>query len=150
MHTLYTLGYRAWTPAAFAHRVQELGAVVADIRYAPTSRHPAWRQAALRKALGDQYHHVHALGNANYKGGPVALVDLEAGLATLATLLEAAPVILLCACRDVDRCHRRVVAEAWNAHSGQAVVHLAPPAARDETLSLFPAPETMRSNAADV
>jgi hypothetical protein len=67
----------------------------------------------------------------------VALVDLDAGLATLAALLESAPVILLCACREVARCHRLVVAEAWTAQSVQAVTHLAPPAVY-ETLALFP------------
>jgi uncharacterized protein (DUF488 family) len=135
MNVLYTLGYLAWPPAAFVQRVEDLGAVIADIRFSPTSRHPAWRQASLRKALGDRYRYVHALGNRNYKGGPVEIVDLGAGLTTLVQLLDASPGILLCACRDLARCHRRLVAEAFTAQYGQPVTHLTPSA---ETLELFP------------
>jgi len=135
MKALSTLGYLAWTPAAVVQCVEQLGAVVADIRFAPSSRHPAWRQASLRQTLGDRYHHVQTLGNRNYKGGPVALVDLEAGLTTLVQLLEVSPVIMLCACRDLARCHRRLVAEAFTTRYGQSVMHLEPPEA---TLALFP------------
>jgi uncharacterized protein (DUF488 family) len=137
MNTLYTLGYLDWTPATFVQRVEMLAAVVADIRFNPGSRKPAWRQAALKRTLEAWYHYVPALGNRNYKGGPIEIVDLEAGLTTIAELLEASPVILLCVCRDVQRCHRRLVAEAWTTRTEQAVTHLTPPAP-PETLALFP------------
>jgi uncharacterized protein (DUF488 family) len=136
MHPLYTLGYRAWPPPAFVACVEDLGAVVADIRFMPQSRwYPFWRQGALLRTLGERYCYIHALGNRNYKGGPVEMVDLEAGLTTLARLLEAAPVILLCGCPALVRCHRRLVAEAFTARTGQPVTHLEPPT---ETLTLFP------------
>jgi uncharacterized protein (DUF488 family) len=128
MNTLYTLGYLAWTPVAFVQRVVVLGAVVADIRFSPTSRHPAWRQAALKHTLEAWYHHVPTLGNRNYKGGPVELVDLAAGLTTLGALLEASPAILLCACRDVQACHRRIVAEACAERYAMPITHLTPAA----------------------
>ena len=137
MNTLYTLGYLAWTPAAVVQCVQDLGAVVADIRFSPTSRHPAWRQATLRRTLGECYRHIGALGNRNYKGGPVELVDLEAGLTTLGELLAVSPVILLCGCRDVQACHRRVVAEACAARYGMPISHLTPPADAMTQLALF-------------
>jgi uncharacterized protein (DUF488 family) len=137
LHALYTLGYLAWTPAAFVQRVEVLGAVVADIRFSPSSRHPAWRQTALKRTLEVWYHHVPTLGNRNYKGGPVEIVDLDAGLEVVHELLEASPVLLLCACRDVQRCHRRLVAEACTAWYGVPVTHLEPPATA-ETLPLFP------------
>jgi uncharacterized protein (DUF488 family) len=136
VHPLYTLGYRAWTLPAFVACVDALGAVVADIRFMPQSRrYPFWRQRALQRTLGGRYHYIHALGNANYKGGPVEIVDLETGLTTVARLLEASPVILLCGCPELTRCHRRLVAEAFTAQSGQPVTHLEPPT---EPLALFP------------
>jgi uncharacterized protein (DUF488 family) len=144
MNTLYTLGYLAWTPPAVVQCVQDLGAVVTDIRFSPTSRHPAWRQATLRRTLGECYRHIGALGNRHYKGGPVELVDLEAGLTTLAEFLEASPVILLCACAVVDGCHRRLVAEAYAARYAMPITHLTPPASAATQLALFRDPETPR------
>jgi uncharacterized protein (DUF488 family) len=147
MHPIYTLGYRAWTPAAFVQRVAALGAVVADIRFAPFSWQRFWQTQRLQQELGARYRHLRALGNIAYKtGGPIALVDLEAGLTTLAEVLEAALVILLCACADVQRCHRRLVAEAWTARYGQTVTHLEPPVTA-ETVPLFPEHPEERSRA---
>jgi hypothetical protein len=65
-----------------------------------------------------------ALGNRNYKGGPVEIVDLEAGLAQVADRLVSQPVILLCVCAEVERCHRRLVAEAISVRYGVSVTHL--------------------------
>ena len=91
----------------------------------------------LKRTLEAWYHHVPTLGNRNYKGGPVELVDLDAGLTVVHQLLETSPVILLCACRDLLRCHRRLVAEACTTGYGQLVTHLEPPVTA-ETLPLFP------------
>lgn len=65
-----------------------------------------------------------ALGNRNYKGGPVEIVDLEAGLAQVAALLVHQPVILLCVCAEVQHCHRRLAAEAIVARYGASLTHL--------------------------
>ena len=137
MHTLYTLGYLDWTPSAFVARVEVLGAVVADIRFSPSSYHPTWRQAMLKRTLEAWYHHVPALGNRNYKGGPIEIVDLAAGAAVVHQLLATSPVVLLCACREVLHCRRHVVADACTTQYGVAVTHLEPPAVA-ETLPLFP------------
>ena len=113
MTRLYTLGYTGWTPEALAGSVIVLEAVLADIRYSPRSRVPHWNQAHLVRLLARRYRHLKALGNRNYKGGDIELVDLPDGLRHLEALLaEYAAVILMCACRDLGTCHRRVVADA--------------------------------------
>ena len=58
---------------------------------------------------GARYHHIKALGNRNYKGGPISIVDYEAGKAAIER--SGRPVILTCVCRDYTTCHRRAVAE---------------------------------------
>ena len=49
-----------------------------------------------------------AFGNRNYKGGPVEIVDYQAGKSLVAA--HPRPVILLCVCRDPATCHRADVA----------------------------------------
>ena len=73
--------------------------------------------------MGSAYIHVRELGNVNYKGGPVEIEDLEAGLCKLRAILERGPAILMCMCSNLRRCHRKVAADAL-AGEGYAVVHL--------------------------
>ncbi|MGE3537157.1 MAG: DUF488 family protein [Candidatus Tectimicrobiota bacterium] len=126
---LYTLGYSGWLPAALLAVAQEHNAVVCDIRFTPLSRHPQWRQGQLATLLGARYQHIQALGNRNYKnGGPIALVDYEAGKEAIAALLATGQaVILLCACAEVATCHRRLAAEQLAADFGLSVTHLLHP-----------------------
>jgi hypothetical protein len=101
------------------------GALILDIRFNPTSRRPEWRQATLRRLLGTAYRHERRLGNANYRGGTTAIVDLDAGAAAVAALVRMRPVVLLCACAEVSRCHRLVVAEYLQERIPEVeVVHL--------------------------
>lgn len=122
--SLYTFGYSGHQPEKLLALAEQLDAIVADIRFSPRSRVPHWNGGRLAKLLGGRYHHLPALGNRNYKGGPVEIVDLEAGLAQVADLLAHQPVILLCVCAEVERCHRRLVAEAVIARYGVSVIHL--------------------------
>ncbi len=83
-------------------------AVLADIRFAPVSRHLEWRRDYLKLLLKNRYRHVSQLGNRNYKtGGAIQIHNLEIGV----RLIESweTNVILLCACEDLENCHRRVV-----------------------------------------
>ena len=113
MTRLYTLGYIGWTVEALTHTVLALEAVLADIRYSPRSRVPHWNQSRLARLLGQQYRHVKALGNRNYKGGDIELVDLPGGLRQIEALLaDYKAVVLMCACCELGTCHRRVVADA--------------------------------------
>jgi uncharacterized protein (DUF488 family) len=124
-HTIYTLGYLNATPEAVDRYVEELGALLVDTRFTPTSRNPVWRQGPLRRLLGDRYVHIKALGNERYRQGPpIKLHQPEEGMAQLRPLVEAQPVILLCACRDVNLCHRKLIAEMAADAWGVEVVHL--------------------------
>lgn len=112
---IYTTGYGRWKdPDAFTATVRRLDARVLDIRLKPWSRDPRWRAAAILSRLGrDRYTGVPALGNVNYRGGgPIEIRDLERGLAVVLENERRGPVILLCACSEPSRCHRRAVAEA--------------------------------------
>jgi uncharacterized protein (DUF488 family) len=48
----------------------------------------------------------------------------QAGLAAARDMARTAPCCLLCFERDPHLCHRRIVAEAIAAETGQAVLHL--------------------------
>src|SRR5215510_2609490 len=76
---LFTLGYSGWTLEQLARQVQELGALLLDIRYSPNSRQPQWRRQNLAATFPDRYVHVQALGNVNYRSGEMAISDYTAG-----------------------------------------------------------------------
>jgi uncharacterized protein (DUF488 family) len=124
---LYTLGYTGLKPDEILKAAKALNAIIADIRIAPRSRHPMWNQAKMIAAWQERYLHIPALGNRNYKGQygeGVMLTDAEAGSAEVTRLLEAQPVILLCACADWHTCHRRTAAEVIQTKTGVEVIHL--------------------------
>ncbi len=107
---IFTTGYLTWTPEALETVVEQLDAMVVDIRLTPQSRNPAWRQNALIKRFDERYIWVKEWGNVRYKiGPPVELLDFDAGLAHVREL--SGNLILLCACRQYDACHRKDVAE---------------------------------------
>ena len=121
---LYTYGYSGRTPPDLQALAEQLQAVVVDIRFSPRSRSPGWSGGRLQKLLGDRDRPLPALGNRNYKGGPIEFVYLAAGVAEVGRLLSRQPVILLCVCADVQRCHRLPAAEAIAARYGLTVEHL--------------------------
>jgi uncharacterized protein (DUF488 family) len=89
---------------------EQLNAVVVDIRFRPQSRLPMWRQAALLRVFGDDYVWCQDWGSPNFKAGPPhTMLDLDGGWETI-RLIER-PVILLCACRDKETCHRKPLSE---------------------------------------
>ena len=108
--TVYTFGYAGQHRDRFIHAVKALDATVFDIRFSPRSRNAAWAGQSLAASLGGRYRHVRELGNRNYKGSDIQIVDLRAAY----KIIEASerPVILLCVCGDVRQCHRAVIARA--------------------------------------
>lgn len=108
---IYTIGYSGRTLTEVVNIVNELGATLVDIRLNPQSRRPEFNQDQLKAALGERYIHLPQLGNLNYNNGrAIEIANLRAGLATLSRL--STPAMLMCACRDYNACHRRVVAQA--------------------------------------
>jgi hypothetical protein len=123
---LYTYGY-ANGNIEDLHRYVRDGAVVLDIRYSPNSYIPGWGKERLEAALRDEYRWVHDLGNRNYRDGPVQIVNMDRGMGVVEGYVdEDTPVVLLCACRDLGRCHRKLVAQEAAARFGVQVIHLKP------------------------
>ena len=119
----FTTGYTG-------RRVEELPglldfyeAVLADIRFAPVSRHLQWTKNYLSLMLKNRYRHVAALGNRNYKThDKIQIHNLEIGVRLIRSW--ETNVILLCACENLENCHRRVVKNELEKR-GQEVAELA-------------------------
>ena len=56
--------------------------------------------------------------------GPVEFVDLAAEVVEVGQLLRQQPIILLCVCAGMQRCHRLPVAKAIAARYGMTFKHL--------------------------
>src|SRR5687768_14785009 len=104
---IYTTGYTGKRVEQLPVLLDFYDAVLADIRFAPVSRHLEWRKTYLSLLLKKRYHHVAQLGNRNYKTGGIQIQNLELGIRMLESRNEN--VILLCACAELENCHRRVV-----------------------------------------
>lgn len=112
---LQTIGY---TEKDAAQRIdafmQQPGAVLVDIRLSPwCSWDTQWCKQALSEKYGKAYVHLREFGNVNHgKDLPIKLLDPAKYLAaTVRALLRGRPVMLLCACKDYEKCHRKVVYE---------------------------------------
>ncbi len=115
--TLQTLGYME------DHAQQRLDDFLArphtsllDIRYSPRSRwHPEWNKGALLERYGAmRYGHCKELGNENYNrpGASIKLWKPEEGTRhSIRLLRQGTSLILLCACKEYERCHRKIVYE---------------------------------------
>lgn len=119
MYDLYDIGYLD------VRKVEKLNALLVlldaylvDVRFSPNSRDPQWRQAAMKKEIGERYIHIKSLGNKNYKGGPIEFLDLPGGLDALAHLLQKKNVVVMCACWARDRCHRLNIVQEFEREYG--------------------------------
>jgi len=110
---VYTVGYIGRTMADIALILRETKGVLFDIRFSPHSRNPVWELSALRKRFGFRYRHVPAFGNKNYRSGPIEIADFEAGLQAIQK--SGRPVILMCACKNYEQCHRKTIADKLKA-----------------------------------
>jgi uncharacterized protein (DUF488 family) len=105
---IFTAGYGQRQPSEIAELLDELGAVLVDIRFNPYGR-PGFKGWELTRHFAGRYLHVKALGNADYKTGGMRIADYETGKAALARLDR--PALLLCACASPLGCHRTVVGD---------------------------------------
>lgn len=127
MSELLTIGYTE--PNALARIDAFLSvhnSVPVDIRFSARNRWAGqFGKGALEKRYGKQYIHCPEFGNVNYrpedraKGIELAWPDL--GLKRVAWRLEEGQaVMLLCACKDYETCHRKVVYELIMAEMSKA------------------------------
>jgi len=126
---LYDFGYIGSKLPDLKAAVTATGATLLDIRFSPISRNPTWNKNNLVKAFGDQYVHCKYLGNINYHVPGmenVKFVDLPRGIETIKYLLLKGPVIVMCACKDVNHCHRLLAVQEFERRTGQASIHIGP------------------------
>jgi uncharacterized protein (DUF488 family) len=160
--TIYTLGYSGWKIEDAQAVLERLNAILVDVRMVPRTRWtPLWNSSALHERLGDalagstgsaqgRYVWLKQFGNVNYKGTfeQIEIADFPAGEKRLKELTFTGPtsassavaskaVVLMCGCRDVNICHRKVVAEKLAKEWDVDVCHLAPPPKDVQTKKLF-------------
>lgn len=127
-YKIYTAGYQAIkSPELLQRFAATTNASVVDTRLTPYSQLAGWKRSELERAYAKgQYRYLgNWLGNLNYKsGGPIRIADAERGLVALAELLNQQSIILLCACGNVQTCHRSVIAEMLAQATGATVQHL--------------------------
>ena len=109
LKNFYTTGYTGKAVEQLPALLDFNDAILADIRFAPVSRHLQWTKSYLSLMLKDRYRHVAALGNRNYKthGGAIQIHNLEIGIRLIQSW--ETNVILMCACAELENCHRRLV-----------------------------------------
>ena len=131
---LYSLGYQGGDVQRAEQMVLASTAILIDVRFSPHSPNPDFSGAAFARRLGHGYLHLQSLGNVNYKsGGAIQLLDEPAGVREVLRIARSglAP-ILMCACRNYDACHRKVVAEKIAAAMGGVpIIELASPTRPD-------------------
>jgi len=126
---IHSIGYDDRTPEELVDDLRRHGVTeVVDVRMNPISRRKGFSKkglAATLEAAGIGYRHDRPLGNppdnraAFRRGDPAARARVQAAVDAapdvvdeLAEVAVHRSIALLCICRDHDRCHRSVVAEA--------------------------------------
>ena len=107
--TVYTFGYGGIKAATLQEMLERLDADLFDIRFSAGSMNPDYSGKRFRERLNLRYNHIRALGNENYKADdkPIRILDFDAG--RIAIACNPKPVVLMCACKEYDGCHRKVV-----------------------------------------
>lgn len=125
---LYTLGYSGWNPEELRATAERLDALVVDVRFYPNSRNPSFRKGTLEQLLGERYLHLKPCGNKNFRNQRegIVLADEADCLRVLEQLAKQQPLILLCACKRHEECHRSLLATLLAERAGLGVEHLYP------------------------
>jgi len=110
---IFTVGYQNITRKELKSQIDERKAALVDIRYVPFSRNPFWTLDQLQEVFKPDYFHIKQLGNVNYKlRNSFKILDMESGINMLFPILEKYKnIFLLCSCKNLETCHRFLVAE---------------------------------------
>ncbi len=103
----YTTGYTDKNVKDLPNLLENLDAVLVDIRFSPNSRQIVWTKNYLSLLLKKRYSHIPQLGNRAFKEGKIQIQNLELGIRLITSLEYNA--VLLCACKKLNECHRFVV-----------------------------------------
>jgi len=111
MTKIYTIGYGGKNPNDFFNELELLspGRVI-DVRDNPFRAYlGCYTKSYLEKKLGEKYIWIKELGNKS-RVLPPTLVDEKKGLQILLDLCtESSSIVLLCAEKEEDRCHRKYI-----------------------------------------
>ena len=128
MTTIYTIGYGGQRPEDFLHRLKEKGIrAVVDVRLQPDrssmgiyakSKDPAIGIEGLLAQADISYYSIVELGNVfldfeDWKDRYTRLLLLAGDLLTQRLSYIPSPYCLLCAEREPDQCHRKLIAITW-------------------------------------
>ncbi len=111
---VYPVGYSAGGSQKYIERLMsDAKVLLIDTRLKPYSWRVEWRQVALQDMYGERYRIAgRVLGNRNYQGGPIDIVNLAVGIRGLQMYLdEGWDLIILCECCAWNTCHRKVIVE---------------------------------------
>ena len=111
--TLLTIGYGGKKPADFFSELEEMAPdYIVDVRENPHRAYlGCYTRAHFIKRFSSHYVWIKELGNRT-RTLPPQLVNEEAGMTQLEELCEGSNrIVLLCAEKDEERCHRRYVKE---------------------------------------
>jgi uncharacterized protein (DUF488 family) len=115
---IFTAGYKNFSFYQFRDKVRSLNALVVDVRFYPHTLLPFWDIDFLKTSLKHQYLHLKEFGNKEFRNeGEFIIADIESGVEKMVELArEWDTFILLCACQDREKCHRKLVAERLENH----------------------------------
>ncbi|MFX1297225.1 MAG: DUF488 family protein [Promethearchaeota archaeon] len=111
MTQISTIGYGGKNPTDFFNELELLSPdKVIDVRENPFKAYlGCYTKSYLEKKLGEQYIWIKELGNKS-RVLPPTLVDEKKGLQIIMDLcIENSSIVLLCAEKDEDRCHRKYI-----------------------------------------
>jgi len=111
MTKISTIGYGGKNPNDFFNELEILSPDrVIDVRENPFRAYlGCYTKSYLEKKLGKKYIWIKELGNKS-RILPPTLVDEKKGLQILLDLcIESSSIVLLCAEKDEDRCHRKYI-----------------------------------------
>jgi uncharacterized protein (DUF488 family) len=123
MPKVYSLGYAQ--PGAehqLEEMMQEPSMLLIDTRKWPYIKPgkgkdywvKTWDRSALAEKYGERYHWAgEHLGNPNaFNGGPLALINPIRGInGLLYYLSRGSSLVLLCGCKQYERCHRSLIVQ---------------------------------------
>jgi uncharacterized protein (DUF488 family) len=105
---IYTTGFAGKDVADLPKLLENLDAVLADIRFTPFSKDFEWRREYLKLLLKNKYRHVSAFGNRSNNENKFTINNFNLGLKVIESWNEN--VLLMCECAEFQNCHRSVLA----------------------------------------
>lgn len=99
--------------------LDELDAVLIDIRFAPPIHPLGWNRDYLKLLLKGRYRHLPTLGARELGGGKSAIQNLGLGIKIITEL--KINVLLFCSCQDEKNCHRHLIAKELKRQGREAV-----------------------------